>query len=205
MRTTLRRIGSRLRPSVGLASKDLSRLESQGLAPVEWIDVPLAELRVQYRSEWRMEEVYPHGDLALVRSPFADLIDEYMKVGREQLRRAFRDTSYYALFRHFSSIGYQIDWSTGKPVEFRLSDTDIWARMTLFFDTYQSILRRGYLGRGFAHRPIIVLREPYEVQRFGLALPWSGYEIWSGHHRGASLAGQGHQRACAMLARYGGA
>jgi hypothetical protein len=188
----------------GLAPKDARALRAQGLEVVDWIDVPLAELQVQHRSEWRYGEVFPGADRTLARSPWMDLVRDYAEHGAEDLRGRYRATSYYALLRHFSSIGWYLDWSTGQRVEFSSSDEDIWQRMALFFATYDSLRRHGYLGPGYENRPLIVLREPYEVQRFAREVPWTGYEVWSGHHRGASLLQLGHESARAALVRYSG-
>lgn len=203
MGTTLTRLSSLLRraePEV--ASKDVVALASHGLVQVGWLDVAIDELQLQYRSELRMEEILPGGDRTLVRSPFSDLISTYRERGRDWLSDHYRETSYYALFRHYRSIGHYVNWATGERGSFKLSDGEIWARMQRFFETYESIARRGYLGRGFAHRPIIVLREPYERQRFARPVVWIGYEIWSGHHRAASLAALGVEHVNVLLVRH---
>lgn len=203
MGTALTRLGSRIRrlePEV--AGKDQVALASHGLLEVGWLEVSTDELQLQYRSELRMEEILPDGERALVRSPFTELIATYRERGRGWLSEHYRETSYYDLFRHYGSIGHAVDWATGERRAFQLSDGEIWTRMERFFDTHDSIARRGYLGRGFAHRPIIVMREPYERQRFDRPITWTGYEIWSGHHRAASLAALGVERVTVMLVRH---
>jgi len=181
------------------AEGDLALIRRYGLAFDCLITIPVQELQFQYRSEWSDEpyliDQAGNVDRAITSSPMYRLLRDYKEQGGPHLFQHFAETDYYKMLRWRSDKGFKIDWATGRRVSVSYSDREILSRIRKLVATFESIRLHGYLGGRYAHRLILVLDKPYERQRFGRVVHIPPYEIFSGHHRAACLAGLGYQTA----------
>ncbi|MBI3090371.1 MAG: hypothetical protein HYY96_06850 [Candidatus Tectomicrobia bacterium] len=185
-----------------------SNHEHYGLVIVGRVRLSLADLHFQYRGEIAAAGLHDdpcsRPNTRIIGSPLCRVLESYEARGLRKLLSSYRDTDYYRMFMRRRSLGYYINWASGAREPFSYSNEQIRDKIKKFVRIHQSIKQVGYLGRGFENRSILVLEAPYEVQRFGKCLSWRPYEIWSGHHRAASLVVNGSHAAEVILLRFKG-
>ncbi len=151
---------------------------------------------MQVRHEWPLhkEKKTPMKciPLNIFDSPFLRLIQDWEnKTIKRSVWGMFClwNSDYVKFWRDVDAIGYKYDWfNANKKVAVSYSYKRILKKIRSFIKTYNSIKENGYLSEDYANRFVIVLEKPFENMKYGYDHECLGYEIWSGHHRAASLA-----------------
>jgi hypothetical protein len=172
-----------------LGKSETGMLRRIGIAPLEIKTVPVESLYMQYRTEWH-SQCLSLAPVKIVESPLVNFLKEYIEQ-REKifLPENFQDTAFCNLWKNIDQVGFRYDWYD-YPNTFKKNypDSKILRMGEKLVSIYESINQTGYLNGMFADRMISVLTQPFENSRFGKGHPMDGYEVWSGHHRAASLA-----------------
>ena len=106
-------------------------------------------------------------------SPHARFLRDYMQHGKDW--NILLKTDYIEQYRRWNDMGFRRfnGEERGKPY-FKL-------KILNFISLFQSIKKNGYDSASV----LSVLRPPFWATRYNASMPFSGYEIWHGHHRAA--------------------
>lgn len=171
-------------------------LTAAGLKVVTQQKVLVKDLYMQIRHEWPLykEKKSPKSciPLNIFKSPFYRLIHDWESKKKQRFifgTLCLWNSDYVKFWREVDAIGYKYDWyDANMKVPVSYSYKKILKKVGRFIHTYNSIKTSGYLSAEYENRHIIVLGEPFENMKYDFDHEVSGYEIWSGHHRAASLA-----------------
>jgi hypothetical protein len=193
-----------------ILDKEFVNLRKLGLFPEKPIEVPVENLIVQYRTEWPMREpqvIQENLPLWLCKSFLTELLDDYVesKLDPETYIKdlsRLKNSHYYQIWQRINAVGWRYDWYFyPNKIAKHYDDASVFKKIYRLILTYENIKKIGYGSNEFKVRMITVLEKPFENSRFGFQhpCPKNSFEIWSGHHRAASLHKLGIPKAKVIL------
>lgn len=180
-----------------MSASGLAAYRKVGLEPRRLESVPIERLLVEISLDYESistpfyRNAQGQTDHSILGSPLFRLLQSYESLGRTELFRCLKDQDYYRFFMSVNQIGAKTNLlKPSEKIPVHYDDAVIRGKVERFIRVHESIKKEGYLQGKFAGHYIGVVEAPFVTTRFGWKVETAiqGFEIFSGHHRAASLA-----------------